>query len=164
MIVYFSAAGNTRYVAEELARILNDSALDLAPFIRSGSTEAIQSNATLIVCSPVHVSGLPKFFADYLKRTAFVGCTDVYGVFTNAGYSGIAGSQLKGIFRSKGMRFRGYAEFKFPGIHITSVTHKPIDDDEVVRRSGRRRSKCPAWRKSYNAAATSTTSEPCSSR
>lgn len=134
MIVFFSATGNTKFVAEELARLLDDEALDLSPRIRSGDTTEIDSGKTLVVCSPVHVSGLPKFYADYLRRVSFTGSPDVYGVFTNAGYSGIAGSQLKAIFRKKGMRYKGFAEFKFPGIHITSITHKPISDKEVEER------------------------------
>lgn len=134
MIVYFSATGNTRFVAEELARLLDDEALDLSPRIRAGDFSDIHSDTPLLVCSPIHVSGLPKFYADYLKKVAFTGSADVYGVFTNAGYSGIAGAQLKAICRKKGMRFKGFSEFKFPGIHITSITHKPISDEEVEKR------------------------------
>lgn len=134
MIVYFSATGNTKFVAEELAKLLDDEALDLTPRMRAQDTTEICSDKVLIVCSPIHVSGLPKFYADYLKKVQFSGCSDVYGVFTNAGYSGIAGPQLKAIFRKKGMRFRGFSEFKFPGIHITSITHKHISDEEVEER------------------------------
>lgn len=134
MIVYFSATGNTKYVAEELARLLDDEALNLTPRIRANDTTEIRYEKALVVCSPVHVSGLPKFYADYLKKVQFSGSPDVYGVFTNAGYSGIAGPQLKAIFHKKGMRFKGYAEFKYPGIHITSATHKHISDEEVEER------------------------------
>jgi len=129
MIIYFSATGNTRLVAEELARLLGDEALDLAPRIRAKDCSEIHSDKVLVVCSPVHVSGLPKFYADYLKKVVFTGSADVYGIFTNAGYSGIAGAQLKSIFRAKGMNFMGFSEFKFPGIHITSITHRPISDE-----------------------------------
>jgi len=134
MIIYFSATGNTRLVAEELARLLGDEALDLAPRIRAKDCSEIHSDKVLVVCSPVHVSGLPKFYADYLKKVVFTGSADVYGIFTNAGYSGIAGAQLKSIFRAKGMNFMGFSEFKFPGIHITSITHRPISDKEAEER------------------------------
>ena len=134
MIVYFSATGNTKYVAEELARLLDDEALDLTSRIRAEDTTEIRSDKALIVCSPVHVSGLPKFYADYLKKVQFFGSSDVYGIFTSGGYSGIAGPQLKSIFRKKEMQYKGFAEFKYPGIHITSATHKPISDEEVEDR------------------------------
>lgn len=134
MIVFFSATGNTKFVAQELARLLDDEVLDLTPRIRKGDCSDIHSDKPLVVCSPVHVSGLPKFYADYLRKVTFTGSSDVYGVFTNAGYSGIAGAQVKSIFRAKGKRYRGFAEFKFPGIHITSITHKPISDEEVEAR------------------------------
>ena len=76
MIVYFSATGNTKLVAEELARLLDDEVLDLAPRIRAGNSTEIHSSKALVVCSPVHVSGLPKFYADYLKKVPFSGGPD----------------------------------------------------------------------------------------
>ena len=144
MIVYFSATGNTKFVAEELARLLDDEALDLAPRIRAGDFTEIHVDRALVVCSPVHVSGLPKFYADYLKKVEFSSSADVYGVFTNAGYSGIAGAQLESIFRKKGMRYQGFAEFKFPGIHITSITHKPVSDEEAEERIRASSERVPA--------------------
>lgn len=134
MIVYFSATGNTRYVAQELARLLGDNALDLTPRIQARDFSPIQSDKPLVVCSPTHVSELPKFFADYLRKAVFTHTRDAYGVITNGGYSGIAGWQLEHILRKKGLRFKGYAEFKYPGIHIASITHKPISEEEVVDR------------------------------
>jgi len=134
MIVYFSATGNTRYVAKELAKLLDDAVLNLTPRMRANDFSEIRCDKALVICSPVHVSGLPKFIADYLKKVDFVGTSEAYGVFTNAGYCGIAGTQISAIIRAKGMRFKGYTEFKLPGIHITSITNRQIDADEIRRR------------------------------
>ena len=134
MIVYFSATGNTRFVAKRLAKLLHDTALDLTPRIRANDFSDIACDKALVVCSPVHVSGLPKFFADYLKKVSFTGTAEAYGVFTDAGYSGIAGPQLASLIRGKGMNYKGFAEVRLPGIHITSITNRQIDTDEIERR------------------------------
>lgn len=133
-IIYFSATGNTRFVAEGLAALLDDEACDLCPRIRTNDFTEMQCGKTLVVCSPVHISGLPKFLSDYLRRASFSGVEEAYGILTDGGYSGIAGRQLAGILREKGIRFKGFAEFMLPGIHITSITHRKIADEEIEKR------------------------------
>ena len=134
MIVYFSATGNTRFIARRLAKLLDDDVLDLGPRMRTNDYSDIHCDKTLVVCSPVHVSGLPKFIADYLRAVRFTGTSEAYGVFTDAGYSGIASRQLAAILRKKGLYFKGFVDFKLPGIHITSITNRVIDVDEIERR------------------------------
>ncbi len=134
MIVYFSATGNTKFVAQRLAELLEDEACDLCARIRANDVSPIDCGKTLVVCSPVHISGLPKFFSDYLKKASFVGPTVAYGVLTDGGYSGIAGHQLKKILEQKGMRFGGFAGCVLPGIHITSITNRKIEEEEIERR------------------------------
>lgn len=134
MIIYFSATGNTKFVAERLAELLGDEACDLCPRIRANNISEINCGKTLIVCSPVHISGLPKFFSDYLKKATFSGSAVAYGVLTDGGYAGIAGHQLQKILERKGMQFKGFAEFVLPGIHITSVTNRKIEVNEIERR------------------------------
>lgn len=134
MIVYFSATGNTKFVAQRLAKLLDDEALDLCPRIRANDVSRIDCGKTLVVCSPVHISGLPKFLSDYLKSVSFSEPTVAYGVLTDGGYAGIAGHQLKKILEQKGMRFGGCAECVLPGIHITSITSRKIEVDEIERR------------------------------
>jgi ferredoxin len=90
----------------------------------------------LVICSPVHVSGLPKFIEDHLRKTAFSGVDQAYGVFTNAGYCGVAGSRLRSVLRKKGIALKGFADITMPGIHITSITNRQIDVDEIERRIG----------------------------
>ena len=144
MIVYFSATGNTRFIARQLAKLLGDDALDLGPRMRAGDFSDIRCEKTLVVCSPVHVSGLPKFIADYLRNVSFTGTSEAYGVFTDAGYSGIASRQLAGILRKKGLFFKGFVDFKLPGIHITSIANRVIDTDEIEQRIKSASEKLPS--------------------
>lgn len=134
MILYFSATGNTKLIAQTLAKRLDDEAVDLLSRIKKNDYSEIKSDLPFVICSPVYVSELPLFFLDHLKKLSLSGSNNVYGILTNGGYSGIAGGQLKGIIKRKNMAFMGYAEFKLPSNHITNKSHKVIGADEIKER------------------------------
>lgn len=134
MVLYFSATGNTKLIAEKLAQRLGDESVNLLTRIRNKDYSSIHSDRPLVICSPVYVSELPSFFSVYLKRVSLTGCREVYGILTNGGFSGIAGAQMKRIIKQKGMEFRGYAEFKLPSNHITNKSHAEIDEEEITKR------------------------------
>lgn len=134
MVIYFSATGNTKLIAETLAQKLNDKTLDLLSRLKAKDYSAIHSEKPFVICTPVYVSELPTFITGYLKKVSFTGSCDVYGVLTNGGYSGIAGGQMKKIIRQKNLHFKGYAEFKLASNHITNKSHKEIDDAEIINR------------------------------
>ena len=135
MILYFSATGNTKLVAETIAGYLQDETLDLLQRIKSDDVSDICSDRPFVICSPIYVSELPAFLAKYLRKVSFKGSREVYGVFTNGGYSGIAGGQLKQILRRKGMHFQGYVEFKMASNHLTNKSHRELDSAEIVKRT-----------------------------
>lgn len=134
MILYFSATGNTKLMAQTLAKRLDDEAIDLLSRIKKNDYSEIHSARPFVICAPIYVSELPSFVSDYLKKVSFSGSQDVYGIFTNGGYSGVAGGQLKGIIKRKNMNFKGYAEFKMASNHITNKSHKIIDSEEIKAR------------------------------
>ncbi len=135
MILFFSATGNTKLMAETIAERLQDETLDLLTRIKNNDYSDIYSERPFVICSPIYVGELPSFFMDYLKKASLKGSREVYGVFTNGGYSGIAGGQLKGIVKQKNMLFKGYAEFKMASNHITNRSHKVPDDTLIKERT-----------------------------
>ena len=135
MILYFSATGNTELIAKTLAEHLGDACVDLLARLKAGDTSDICSERPFVLCSPIYVSELPVFISDYFKKVTLKGNSEVYGVFTNGGYSGIAGGQLKKIVRGKHMLFKGYAEFKMASNHITNKSHKPVGEATIRERT-----------------------------
>ena len=91
MVLYFSATGNTRFIAEELARRLNDDCVDLLPRFKSGDHTPLHSDRPFIICAPVYVCEMPRFMSQYLKQQEFTGSRDVYFIFTSGGYCGCSG-------------------------------------------------------------------------
>lgn len=64
MILYFSGTGNTRYVAESLANLLDEQAL----FIPETLASSVRfSGRHLIFCFPVYSWGVPPLVLDYIR-------------------------------------------------------------------------------------------------
>ena len=98
MILYFSATGNTEYIAKELARQLNDECINLLDRIKKDDHSVLHSDTPFIICAPVYVCEMPRFMSKYLKKQTFTGNKDVYFIFTSGGYCGISGQLAKSIF------------------------------------------------------------------
>ncbi len=133
MILYFSATGNTEYIAGKIAEYIGDDTLNLLERIKAGDCSEIHSDRPFVICSPIHVCEMPIFFADYIKRVKLTGSPDVYFVFTSGGYAGIASSIARRIARRKGMNYMGRAEFTMPRNYPVS-RHYPLLGEEENRR------------------------------
>ena len=134
MILYFTATGNTRFVAEALSARLGDEALNLLDRIRRGDHSPIRSDRPFVICAPVYVCEMPRFLAEYLRRTPLNGNRNVYFAFTSGGYSGVSGVLARGIVNRKGMRYMGCADFTMPRNYIASNAYSALEVPEIERR------------------------------
>lgn len=103
MVIYFSATGNTEFIAKQLSERLSDDSLNLINRIKERDYSPIESSSPFVICSPVYVCEMPRFFAEYLKKVKLTGNNKVYFVFTSGGYAGIAGYLAEKIIKKKGM-------------------------------------------------------------
>ena len=103
MVLYFSATGNTEFLAKELAARLNDQCVNLLSRIKSQNYEPLHSDKPFIICAPVYVCEMPRFLSKYLKKQTFSGSKEVYCIFNSGGYCGISGVLAKSLFKKKHM-------------------------------------------------------------
>lgn len=134
MVLYFSATGNTRYIAENLARLLDDTSLNLFPRIRNRGFSVLHSEKPFVICTPTYVCEMPRFLADYLKKVPLTGSSDVWFLFTSGGYAGCSGVLAKKLVRNKKMQFRGYTEFIMPRNYIANNHYPEPEREEIERR------------------------------
>ena len=134
MVLYFSATGNTEYIARELAKRLDDECVNLLERIKKQDFSPIHSEKPFVICAPVYVCEIPRFMMKYLKKQPFTGCKDVYFILTSGGYCGPSGILLKKIFKSKKMICHGYAEFKMPRNYVASDDYPMLEKDQVEER------------------------------
>ncbi|MCR5288227.1 MAG: EFR1 family ferrodoxin [Saccharofermentans sp.] len=134
MVLYFSATGNTRFIAEELASKLDDESLDLLNRIRQKDYSPIMSEKPFVICVPVYVCEMPSFINELIRNTPFEGNRDIYFVFTSGGYSGISSFLAKCKVRKKGLNYMGSADFKMPRNYIANDTYPELSAEEINRR------------------------------
>ena len=134
MIIYFSATGNTEFIARELAARTNDECVNLLERIRLQDFKPLHSERPFVLCAPVYVCEIPRFLMEYLKKVSFTGSRDVYLILTSGGYCGPSGILVKGIFRRKGMRWHGYAEFKMPRNYVAGEAYPLLDREQTEQR------------------------------
>lgn len=134
MVIYYSATGNTEFIAKEVAKRLGDECLNLLDRIKNNDHSPIYSDKPFVICAPVIVCEMPRFMAKYLKEQEFSGSKDVYGIFTSGGYCGITGSLCKKIFKRKKMKYHGHAEVKMPRNYVASNAYPMLEKQEVETR------------------------------
>lgn len=134
MVLYFSATGNTEFIAKELAERKNDECVNLLERIKSQDFSPIHSEKPFVICAPVYVCEIPRFMTQYLKELSFTGSKDVYFILTSGGYCGPSGILLKKIFKAKKMICHGHAEFKMPRNYVASDDYPMLEKPEVEER------------------------------
>lgn len=134
MVLYFSATGNTEFIAKELAKRLDDECINLLGRVKTADYTPVHSEKPFVICAPVYVCEMPRFMAKYLKKLPFTGSKDVYFIFTSGGYCGISGSLAKSLIRSKKMVYRGHAEFKMPRNYVANDAYPMLEKSEIEAR------------------------------
>ena len=77
MVLYYSATGNTEYIAKQIAKRLDDECLSLLERIKTNDFSELHSERPFVICAPVYVAEMPTFLRDYLKKVPMTGSKDV---------------------------------------------------------------------------------------
>ena len=134
MILYFSATGNSKFIAEELASRTGDESLNLLKRIKTRDYSPIKSEKPFVICVPVYVCEMPSFINELIRNTPFEGSKDIYFIFTSGGYSGISSHLARRLARKKGLNYMGSADFKMPRNYIANDTYPELSVDEINKR------------------------------
>jgi len=134
MVLYYSATGNTEYIAQQLAKRLGDECLNLLDRIKTGDNSTLCSKKPFVICAPIIVCEMPRFLSAYLEKQKFLGSREVYFVFTSGGYCGIAGVLAKKIVEKKMLIYKGHAEFRMPRNYVASDAYSQHTEAEIEER------------------------------
>ena len=134
MVLYFSATGNTRFIAEELALRLGDESLDLLKRIRQRDYSPIRSSKPFVLCVPVYVCEMPAFISELIRNTPFEGNRDIYFIFSSGGYSGICSTLAKRMAKKKSLNYMGSADFRMPRNYIANNAYPELTEEEIRSR------------------------------
>lgn len=106
MVLYFSATGNSEYVASRIAEATNDDLINITKCLKDSVLEFdLYKGERIGIVVPTYCWGLPPVVMDFLKAVKFntVGRHYTYIVATCGGSTGIVDRQAAVILKDKGM-------------------------------------------------------------
>lgn len=130
MILFFSATGNTEYVARELAEALGDSeVVSLNEYTRSGKVLEVRSERPYVILSPVYISTIPDIVQEVLRMARFSGNRRAYFVMTCAGDKSASAWFAAEICRQNGVQYMGTAHITMPQDYLIYFTVKGPEEN-----------------------------------
>ncbi len=136
MVLYFSGTGNSRFVAQRLAGILNDDLVSLNRQMRMRRLDpynaqyAYSSEKPFVIVCPTYCWHIPLVVVGFLKESRLVGSTDLYFLLTCGSGTGQAFSQAEQLCKNLSMNFMGLSSVRMPENYIT-LFHAPTPDKAV---------------------------------
>ena len=127
MIFYYTGTGNSRYAALLLADLLDDTAVDAAPYLKSGLAASLSSQRPWVFVCPTYAWQMPHVFAALLRRSSFVGNRSAYFVLTCGSDIGAAGRALERLSDEIALEYRGVLPLVMPENYVAMF---PVPQEE----------------------------------
>lgn len=118
MVLYFTGTGNSRYVAERIASIINDDCINLFERLKANDLSEIKSDRDFVIVSPTYGWQIPHILRDWLKQSNLSGSKNIYFVMTCGGEIGNASKYLSRLCKEINMNYMGCAEIVMPENYI----------------------------------------------
>ncbi|MGN1329555.1 MAG: EFR1 family ferrodoxin [Eubacterium sp.] len=118
MVLYFTGTGNSRYVAERIASIINDDCVNLFERLRTNDISEIKSDRDFVIVSPTYGWQIPHILRDWLKGVKLSGSRRIYFVMTCGGEIDNAPKYLSRLCAEKNMEYMGCSEIVMPENYI----------------------------------------------
>ncbi|CAI3547647.1 EFR1 family ferrodoxin [Clostridium neonatale] len=118
MIVYFSATGNSKYVAERIAKATNDECISILDVMKDEKCSlSIKENENVGIVSPTYAWGCPSVIIDFLNKVSFSGNKKNYFYYiatygTTPGNNGYLAN--KSLYKNTGIKFDAFFSVKMP--------------------------------------------------
>ncbi|MBQ9124444.1 MAG: EFR1 family ferrodoxin [Acholeplasmatales bacterium] len=132
MILYFSATGNSEYVAKNIAYINNDQTVDMSFYLKSNQIMDLTSDSPYLVVCPIYISTLPTIIIELLKKSKLNGNKNIYFIMTCAG-SGVSGADafIRPLVKDMGLIYRGVEHLSMPQNYLMFFTVKNKEENDI---------------------------------
>jgi ferredoxin len=133
MILYFSATGNSEYIAKKLAHLTSDEAVSINDYMKKGEQLNLTSEKPYVLIAPVYISTIPGRVAEFIKNGSLEGNKDFYVIMTCAG-SGVSasGAEAVKICEKLNLNYRGIAHLTMPQDYLMFFEVKGKEENEVI--------------------------------
>lgn len=134
MILYFSGTGNSRFIAEGLAKICDDDIINLKDLMKNGGTGELHSDKPFVFVLPIHGFRIPGKVNEFIETIKFTGSSSAYFIVDCGGSPGNALKYIKNTCKKIDLQLKGFDAINMPASYI--VMYNPPDvNGEVVHDS-----------------------------
>ncbi|MBQ0037597.1 MAG: EFR1 family ferrodoxin [Clostridiales bacterium] len=131
MIIYFSATGNSKYVAQQMADLLCDTAVSATDYIREKRGGSFFDEKRFVFIGPVYVSAPVVQFEEFLRASQFSGAKNAWFLATGAGEKSDVAQFYQHIAHDCGLTFMGSAHIKMPQNYL--MFFKTVEQETADR-------------------------------
>ncbi len=128
MILYFSATGNSEYVAKRIGKEINDEVVNLFDKIKNHDFTKMYTQKDWVVIVPTYAWRIPRIVHNWLENTNLTGNKHLYFIMTCGGSIGNAGKYLKKLCAKKGMLYAGCIHITMPENYIALFSTPTRDE------------------------------------
>ena len=114
MVIYFTGTGNSKFAAENIAKITGDTVYDSALSLKEGTAMSFTEEDTLVFVCPIYVSALPEPFEALIRKSSFKKGAKAYFFMTYAGGIGAADRFCKKICEDMDLQYMGTSGVAMP--------------------------------------------------
>ena len=118
MILYYSGTGNSRYIANRIAKSLKDPVISINDRIKQQNYQSIQADGRLILVVPTYAWRIPRIVSDWLQNTQFQNVRNVWFIMNCGDSIGTAPAYNARLCREKGWIYKGTSMIVMPENYI----------------------------------------------
>ena len=118
MILYFTGTGNSRYIAEKIAKEVKDELINVNEKIKQNDNSTIKIDGRLIFVMPTYAWRIPTIVRDWVLRTDFIGVNQTWFVMNCGSEIGNAAKYNKELCEYKNFIYMGTAQVIMPENYI----------------------------------------------
>lgn len=128
MIIYFTGTGNSKYLARELSKLIDDELVCANEYIKKGVCPTFTSQRPFVFVGPVYSWRIARIFENFILKSKFSGegTTSCYFVLNAGDSAGGAKKKLIDLCDEKGFGFKGMCELVMPE-NYTALFTAPSD-------------------------------------
>ena len=140
MILYFTGTGNSRYLAEGIAKITeDDEIISINELMKTKEGDTFKSDKPFVFVAPVYAWKIPIVLSEFIEKSEFIGSDEVYLIVNCGSTVGGTYTYAKDDFAKKGLKMKGFAAIDMPENYI-AIFKAPDEKkaDEIIAK-GRER-------------------------
>ena len=118
MVLYFTGTGNSRYIAQRIAKALGDELLSMNDRIKTGDHSSVETDKRLVIVTPTYAWRIPRIVRDWLVKTSFPNAKQAWFVMTCSSEIGNAAGYNQALCREKQLTYMGTAQIVMPENYI----------------------------------------------